>query len=82
MQTWCFTPGARSGRVGLIERRHGLKPDWGELTVRNFSGGAGNVKEGRTRTPPHNRKSGESETPDLRLRAPVLYSTEIHHHEQ
>ena len=59
MQTWCFTPGALSGRVELIERRHGLKPDWGELNVRNFSGGAGNVRDGRTRTPRHNRKSGE-----------------------
>src|SRR5262245_54938641 len=56
-QTWCFTPAALSGRVGLIERHRGLKPDWGELNVRNFRGGAGNVSDGRTRTPPHNRMS-------------------------
>ncbi len=49
MQTWCFTPAGLSGRVGLIARRHGLKPDWEELNVRNFRGGAGNVNEGRTK---------------------------------
>src|SRR5262245_26430432 len=76
MQTWCFTPVELSGRVGLIARRHGLKPDWGELTVRNFRGGAGNVSEGRTRTPLHTSKEWRAETLDLRLCAPVLYSTE------
>ena len=63
MQTWCFTPAGLSGRVGLMERRHGLKPDWGELNVRNFRGGAGNVNEGRTRNPPHNRKSESRKLP-------------------
>jgi hypothetical protein len=75
MQTWCFTPVALSGRVGLIDRRHGLKPDWGELNVRNFRGGAGNVRDGRTRNPRHISKEWRAETLDLRLRAPVLYST-------
>src|SRR5262249_56370103 len=77
MQTWCFTPVELSGRVGSIARRHGLKPDWGELNVRNFRGGAGNVSEGRTRTPFHISKEWRVETLDLRLHAPVLYSTFI-----
>jgi len=75
MQTWCLTSVDLSGRVGLIERRHGLKPDWGELNVRNFRGGAGNVRDGRTRNPRHTSKEWRVETLDLRLRAPVLYST-------
>ena len=79
MQTWCLTPVELSGRVGLIERRHGLKPDWGELNVRNFRGGAGNVSEGRTRNPRHLSKEWRVETLDLRLCAPVLYSTLVCH---
>src|SRR5215475_483891 len=75
MQTWCFTPFELSGRVGLIDRRHGLKPDWGEPNVRNFRGGAGNVRDGRTRNPRHLSKEWRVETLDLRLRASVLYST-------
>ena len=75
MQTWCFTPFELSGRVGLIDRRHGLKPDWGELNVRKFRGGAGNVRDGRTRNPRHLSKEWRVETLYLRLRAPVLYST-------
>jgi len=63
MQTWCLTSLVLSGRVELSERRHGLKPDWGELNVRNFRGGAGNVNEGRTRNPPHNRKSERRKLP-------------------
>jgi hypothetical protein len=77
MQTWCFTSVDLSGRVGLIDRRHGLKPDWGELNVRNFRGGAGNVRDGRTRNPRHLSKEWRVETLDLRLRAPVLYSTSL-----
>src|SRR5262249_7612128 len=65
------------GRVRLIERHHGLKPDWGKLTIRNFRGGTGNVGDGRTRTPLHRSKEWNVETLDLRPRAPVLYSTSL-----
>src|SRR5215475_1885337 len=75
MQTWCLTPAWSAGRVGLIARHHGLKPDWREPNVRNFRGGAGNVSEGRTRNPLHISKEWRVETLGLRLRAPVLYST-------
>ena len=37
MQTRCLTPAVVSGRSGL--KGLGLKPYWGELTVRNFRGG-------------------------------------------
>jgi hypothetical protein len=77
MQTWCLTSLVLSGRVGLIERHRGLKPDGGELNVRNFRGGVGNVSEGRTRNPLHTSKEWRVETLDLRLRAPVLYSTSL-----
>ena len=56
-------------------RQAGLKPYWGKPTVRNFRGGAGNVRDGRTRTPLHISKEWRVETLGLRLRAPVLYST-------
>src|SRR5262249_7567786 len=75
MQTWCLTSLVLSGRVELSESRHGLKPDWGKPTVRNFRGGAGNVSDGRIRTPLHRSKEWNMETLGLRLRAPVLYST-------
>lgn len=77
METWCCTAVALSGRGGVIDRRHGLQPDWGERNGRNFSGGAGNVSAGRTRTPLHSSKEGRAATLDLRLCAPVLYSTAI-----
>jgi hypothetical protein len=59
----------------VIARHQGLKPYWGKPTVRNFRGGAGNVRDGRTRTPLHASKEWRAETLGLRLRAPVLYST-------
>jgi len=60
----------------VIARHQGLKPYWGKPTVRNFRVGAGNVRDGRTRTPLHISKEWRVETLGLRLRAPVLYSTE------
>src|SRR5262249_53539745 len=75
MRTWRLTPGSLAGRVRLIARRHGLKPDWGKPTVRHCRGGAGNVSDGRPRTPLHRSKEWNVETLGLRLRAPVLYST-------
>jgi hypothetical protein len=59
----------------VIARHQSLKPYWGKPTVRNFRGGAGNVRDGRTRTPLHISKEWRAETLGLRLRAPVLYST-------
>ena len=75
MRTWRLISVDVAGRVRLIERRHGLKPDWGKLTVRHCRGGAGNVSHGWIRTPLHTSKEWNVETPYLKLRAPVLYST-------
>jgi hypothetical protein len=77
MQTWCLPSVELSGRVELIARRLGLKPDWGELNVRNLRGGAGNVSEGRTRNPLHTWKEWRGETLALRLCAPMLYATNL-----
>jgi hypothetical protein len=75
MQTWGFLPARATGRGEVIARHQGLKPYWGQPTVRNFRGGAGNVRDGRTRTPLHLSKEWRAETLGLRLRAPVPYST-------
>jgi len=81
MRTWRLIPEGSGGRVRMIGRHSSLKPDWGKPTVRNFRGGAGNVSDGRTRTPLHRSKEWNVETLGLRLRAPVLYSTNLcaHH---
>src|SRR5262249_36731758 len=73
MLTWSLIPLELIGRVRLIERRHGLKPDWGKPTVRNFRGDAGNVSHGRIRNPPHNRKSEGRKLPTYSCAR--LYST-------
>ena len=75
MQTWRLIPARSKGRGEVIARHQSLKPYWGKPTVRNFRGGAGNVRDGRTRTPLHTSKEWRAETLGLRLRAPVLYST-------
>ncbi len=62
----------RLGRVGLIEGRLSLKPYWGELNVRNFREGAGNVGYGRTRNPLRNRKSDDRKLPAKVVRACAL----------
>ncbi len=46
------------GRAWLMATHLGLKPDWRKVNVRNFRGGTGDVGDGRTRNPLHNRKSG------------------------
>ena len=76
MHPWRLLPARSTGRGEVIARHQSLKPYWGKPTVRNFSGGAGNVRDGRTRTPLHISKEWRVETLGLRLRAPVLYSTE------
>src|SRR5215510_13944022 len=64
-----------SGKGGLQTSCPWLRKNGGKPAVRNFRGGAGNVSEGRTRTPLHISKEWRAETLDLRLCAPVLYST-------
>jgi hypothetical protein len=49
-----------------------LKPYWGKPTVRHFRGGRGRWSD---EAPAPQSKEWRSETPDLRLRAPVLYPT-------
>src|SRR5882672_11752590 len=75
MQTWRLIPARSPGRGAVIARHQGLKPYWGKPTVRNFRGGVGNVRDGRTRTPLHLSKEWRAETLGLRLHAPVPYST-------
>ncbi len=53
-----FNLGGSVGRARLMETHLGLKPDWRNVNVRNFRGGAGDVGYGRTRNPLHHRKSG------------------------
>src|SRR4051794_6639612 len=75
MQTWRLIPARSPGRGAVIARHQGLKPYWGKPTVRHCRGGAGNVRDGRTRTPLHVSKEWRAETLGLRLHAPVPYST-------
>jgi len=44
MWTWPFSSAERVGRVGLIGRHRGMKPDWGNPTVRH--GGGRRKREG------------------------------------
>src|SRR5215831_10346106 len=76
MQPWRLIPARATGRGEVLARHQSLKPYWGNPTVRNFRGGAGNVRDGRTRIPLHISKEWRVETLGLRLRAPVLYSTD------
>ena len=51
-----------------------LKPYWGKLAVRNFSGGAGNVMQGWLSFATPLERVDTLETTDLHVGAPVLYS--------
>ena len=54
-----------------------LKPYWGKPTVRNFRGGGWKRERWLDEAPAPQSKERRSETPNLRLRAPVLYPTAL-----
>jgi hypothetical protein len=72
-RTWRFNSEVWWEGQKLIEGHLGLKPDWGELNVRNFREGAGNVTRGAGLRP---TAKAVDTPPDPTVGAPALYPTE------
>jgi hypothetical protein len=72
-RTWRFNSEVWWAGQKLIEGHLGLKPDWGELNVRNFREGAGNVTRGAGLRP---TAKAVDTPPDPTVGAPALYPTE------
>jgi hypothetical protein len=71
-RTWRFNSEVWWEGQKLIEGHLGLKPDWGELNVRNFREGAGNVTRGAGLRP---TAKAVATPPDPTVGAPALYPT-------
>ncbi len=63
MQTWCLIRAVVGGMGGLIVQTLWREASWGQCTIRHVREGAGNVTQGRTRHPLHDRKRGEWKLP-------------------
>src|SRR6266851_596958 len=58
MQTWCLIRAVAGGMGGLIVPTRWREASWGQGTIRHVREGAGNVTQGRTRHPLHDRTRG------------------------